>query len=191
MTKLLSFALGALLLAAAPAGAISISFLPASVNAGVGGEISFDVVVSGLGGESVGSYDLDLSFDGSKLAFTSFEFGALLGGPAASLQSASAAGGIADLAEVSLLLPAELDALQGDPVVLGTARFAVTETGASTVTVSQAIVGDGAGRPLRVTSTGSVRVNAGPAIPEPGAFALFALGLAAVAPVLRRATSSS
>ena len=118
-------------------------------------------------------------------------FGALLGGPAASLQSASAAGGIADLAEVSLLLPAELDALQGDPVVLGKARFSVVSGGASTVTVSQAIVGNGEGRALRVTSTGSVRVDAGPAIPEPGALALFALGLTAIAPVLRRATTPS
>jgi hypothetical protein len=191
MTKLLSFALGALLLVAAPAGAISVSFLPSSVDAGVGGEISFDVVVGGLGGESVGSYDLDLSFDASKLAFDSFEFGDLLGGAVGSIQSAGAAGGVVDLAEVSLLLPAQLDALQGDPVVLGKAKFAVVAGGASNVTVSQAIVGNGVGRRLTVTSTGTVRVNAGPAVPEPGAFLLFALGLTAVAPVLRRATTPS
>jgi hypothetical protein len=191
MTKLLFSALGALLLAAAPAGALSVSFLPSSVDAGVGGEIAFDVVVSGLGGESVGSYDLDLSFDAARLAFDSFEFGDLLGGPVGSIQSSGAAGGIVDLAEVSLLLPAQLDALQGDPVVLGTARFAVVAGGASSVTVSQAIVGNGVGRRLNVTSTGSVRVNGGPAIPEPGALALFALGLTAVAPVLRRATTPS
>ena len=114
MTKLLFLALGALLLVAAPAGAISVSFLPASVDAGVGGEISFDVVVGDLAGESVGSYDLDLSFDASKLAFASFEFGDLLGGPVGSIQSSGAAAGVLDLAEVSLLLPAQLDALQGD-----------------------------------------------------------------------------
>jgi hypothetical protein len=180
MTKLSTLALG-LLLCAAPASAISVSFVPSSIDTAVGSEISFDVVVSDLGGESVGSYDLDLSFDGSKLAFTSFDFGAFLGGTAASLQSAGAAGGVLDAAEVSLLLPAELDALQGDSFALGTVRFAVLAEGTSDVNVTQAIVGNGVGRPLQVGSVGSVRVNAGPAIPEPSAFALFGIGLTAVA----------
>jgi hypothetical protein len=187
MTKALLLAVGALLIAAAPAGAISISFVPASIDTSVGSTISFDVVVSDLGaGDALGSYDLDLSFDGSRLAFTSFDFGELLGGPSASLQSAGAAGGIVDFAEVSLLLPDELDALQGDSVTLGTVRFAVIGEGASDVAVSDAIVGDGFGRRLPVGSTGSVRVNAGPAIPEPSSLALFGLGLAAVAHGARR-----
>jgi len=185
MTRLLTLALATLLLAA-PAGAVSISFTPSTIATSVGGTIAFDVLVGDLGADAVGSYDLDLSFDGSKLAFTSFDFGALLGGPAASLQSAGAAGGVVDAAEVSLLLPAELDALQGDPVNLGTVRFAVLAEGASDVGVTQAIVGNAVGRQLTVTSTGSVRITAGPVIPEPGAALLFVLGLAAVAHGARR-----
>lgn len=186
-----TLALG-LLLAAAPAGAVSISFVPASISAAVGGQIAVDVVVGGLGDgapPSLGSYDLDLGFDSSRLAFDSFDFGALLGGPAASLQSAGAVAGSVDVAEVSLLLPSALDALQGESVAIGTARFTVLAAGESEIAVGQAILGDGLGNPLRVGSAGSVRVNAGPAIPEPAAFGLFGLGALAVARVSRRRRS--
>jgi hypothetical protein len=184
VSKLWVLALG-FLLAAAPAGAVSISFAPSSVSGVVGSEVSFDVVVSDLGSATLGSYDLDLSFDPAQLAFVSFDFGTLLGGPGASLQSASAAGGVVDLAEVSLLLPPDLEALQADSVVLGTVRFTVLAEGESDVTVTQSIVGDGLGAPLPVTSTGAVHVTGTP-VPEPGSVALVGLGLALLGRGARR-----
>jgi len=163
------------ILAAPPAGAISIALLPASADVAVGGGVDVDVVVSGLGAgvpPSLGSYDLDVTFDASRLTLDSLSFGALLGD---SLQSAVLGAGLVDFAELSLLLPAELDALQPASFSIATLHFTVSAAGASTVAVSQALAGDGFGRPLAIDALGSATVT-GSVVPEPGAAALFALG---------------
>jgi hypothetical protein len=170
-----------LALAPASAGAISIGFAPALVSGAVGLSFDLELVVSGLGDgapPSLGSYDFDISFDPSRLAFDSLSFGTDLG--AGSLQSFSAGAGVVDLAEVSLLSPAQLDLLQGDSFVLATLRFTPIATGTSSVGFTQAIVGDGFGRPLEV-ALGGARVDVERVIPEPAALALFALGALVVA----------
>jgi hypothetical protein len=169
-------------LAAPPAGAISIALLPALADVAVGDGLDIDVVVSGLGAgapPSLGSYDLDVSFDASRLTFDSLSFGTLLGGPVDSLQSAVAGAGLVDFAELSLLLPAELDALQPASFSIATLHFTVSAEGTSTVAVSQALAGDGEGRPLPIDALASAAItgSAASAVPEPGAAALFALGL--------------
>lgn len=186
MRKLSFVALAALLFAAAPVRAISLAFLPAALNVNVGDPFTVDVVVSGLGNgvaPSLGSYDLDVSFDSSQLAFDSLTFGSELGGPADSLQSFGAVAGVVDLAEVSFLSPAELDALQPDAFTLATLHFTALAEGTSGLAFSQAIAGDGFGRPLEAArGTASVTVaRANPGVPEPSAFALFALGAALIA----------
>lgn len=174
-------ALGLLLaLAPAGAGAISIGLSPALVTGTVGVAFDLDVVVSGLGdgvAPSLGSFDLDITFDPALLAFNSSSLVGALG--AGSLQSSGAAAGVLDLAEVSLLSPAELDALQTDSFVLATLRFTPIAEGTSSLGFSQAIAGDGFGAPLQVT-TGGARVVAEGVIPEPSALLLFALGALAV-----------
>lgn len=176
-----------LLLALAPAGsgAITIGLAPAVVTGTVGLAFDLDVVVSGLGNgvaPSLGAYDLDITFDPTLLTFDSTSFGGGLG--AGSLQFSGAAAGVVDLAEVSLLSPAQLDALQSDSFVLATLRFTPIAEGTSSLGFSQAIAGDGFGAPLQVT-TGGARVVAEGVIPEPGALALFALGALAVARATR------
>jgi hypothetical protein len=180
-------ALGFLLaLVPAAAGAISITLAPVVVAGAVGLSFDLDVMVSGLGdgvAPSLGSYDFDISFDPSQLGFESVSFGTQLG--AGSLQSSGAALGVVDLAEVSFLSPAELDALQPASFVLATLRFTPIATGTSSIGFTQAIVGDGFGAPLEV-SLGGARVVTERAIPEPGALALFALGALAIARASRR-----
>jgi hypothetical protein len=177
-----------LALAAPPAGAISIALLPATVDATVGDAFDLEVVVSGVGTSSLGAYDLDVTFDDSLLSFSSLDFGALLGGPVDSIQVPATLGaGVIDFAEISLLSHAELQALQGDSFTLATLHFTVDAAGTSTVAISQALAAGGeTGGALPVTSLGSARVTgvAAGAVPEPGAAALFGLGLLAV---LRRA----
>jgi hypothetical protein len=177
-------------LAAPPAGAISIALLPASVDAAVGGSFDLDVVVSGVGTSSLGAYDLDITFDGSLLSFTSLDYGDALSDPldpASSIQVTPVMGaGVVDFAEVSLLSHTELQGIQtalGDPFTIATLRFTVTAEGTSTVAISQALAAGGpTGGALPVTSLGAARVTGavGSVVPEPGAAALFALGLLAV-----------
>jgi hypothetical protein len=192
MKELRAIGLGLLLaLAPAAAGALSIGFAPVAVTGAVGSSLALDVVVSGLGdgtAPSLGSFDLDVSFDPSLLSFDSLGFGALLGGPADSLRdSDEPAAGVVDLAEVSLLSPPELDALQPDSFVLATLSFTALGAGTSTVSFSQALLGDAFGQRFGEVSLGAARVTAsGAVIPEPRAFALFALGALAVARVRPR-----
>jgi hypothetical protein len=175
-------ALGLLLaLAPAGAGAITIGLAPAVVTGTVGLAFDLDVVVSGLGdgvAPSLGAYDLDITFDPSLLAFDSSALSGALG--AGSLHSTIVTAGVVDLAEVSLLSPTQLDALQSDSFVLATLRFTPIAEGTSSLGFSQAIAGNGFGAPLEVT-TGGARVVAEGVIPEPSALALFALGALAIA----------
>ncbi len=175
-------ALFGLALGSAPAGAISIALLPAAASAPVGGSVDLDVVVSGFAADEVlGSYDLDVSFDSSLLAFDDLSFGALLGGPADSVSGFVAGAGLVDLAEFSFLGNAALDALQGASFAIAQLRFTVLAEGTSTVSISQAsaaggVLPDGA-RVFPIDSLGSARVTGSGVVPEPGGAALFALGL--------------
>jgi hypothetical protein len=192
MRKLLLASLLGLALAAPPAGAISIALLPSAVSAAVGGTVDLAVVVSGLdtSSSSLGSYDLDLTFDSSLLTFASLDFGDALSDvldPSSSIQIGPfVGGGVIDFAEVSLLSHSELQTIQsalGDPLTIATLHFTVSAEGTSSVAISQALAAGGStGGALPVTSLAGARVTgvAAGAVPEPGAAALFALGLLAV-----------
>jgi MYXO-CTERM domain-containing protein len=174
-----------LALAPVPAGAVSFSLAPSSLLGTVGTSFDLRLEVSGLGGadaSSLSAYDFDLTFDASQLSFDSAEFGTLLGGPAFSLQdSGLTSAGVVDLAELSLLGKTELDGLQGDSFVLATLHFTPVAAGTSNIGFSQALVARGDGAPIREFSLAPATVTASErAIPEPGAFALFALGALAV-----------
>jgi hypothetical protein len=172
-----------LALAAPPAAAISIALLPAALDASVGDAFDLDVVVSGVGTSSLAAFDLDVTFDDSLLSFSSLDYGSLLGGPLDSIQPVATSAGLVDFAEISLLSHSELQALQGDTFTIATLHFTVSAPGTSTVSISQALAAGGeTGGALPVTSLGAARVTglAASAVPEPGAAALFALGLLAV-----------
>ncbi len=101
-----------------PSLAIAIKLIPDSATVVSGDLLGVDVVISGLGDgdePSVGAFDLDVSFDSTIFSPTDVTFGPFLGDPDPfafeTLTDFNFLSGVVDLAEVSLLSPAELDAL--------------------------------------------------------------------------------
>lgn len=175
-------------LAAAPAGAVSISLAPAAVAPLPGDSFAIELTVAGLGdgsAPSLGAFDVTLSFDPAAVAFTSVVFDDRLGAiPAQAFADFAAGAGTLALASFSLLSPAALDALQPGAFRLATIVFEAVGAAPSTIGVASALLGDGLGQalPLDAPPTG---VSVQP-IPEPVAALVFGLGVAAVARVTRR-----
>jgi hypothetical protein len=178
----------ATLLVASAAGATTIGFSPASQAGGIGDPVSFDIVVSDLGGEIVSSYDLDVSFDETVLQADDVSFTTALGDPdflEVLLGFDLTTPGLADLSGLSLLDDADLLALQGgDSVTLATLDFTVIGPGTSSLDfvfgTNSGITGAN-GAFLDVTPVSGVLV------PEPSSLLLLASGalLAATAARLR------
>ena len=100
-------------------------FSPPFQQIGLPGSASVDVVISNLAaGEAVGSFDLDITYAAGVVASTGYTLGSGLGtgGDLMDL-STGAAGGVIDIAAVSLLDPAALKPLQGGSFVLATLSF--------------------------------------------------------------------
>lgn len=172
--------------------AATVAFSPASTTAMAGDLFSVDVVISGLGNHmapSVSAYDLTVSFDASVITATGVDFGLDLGDPAAfeALTSAVIAAGSVNLAAVSFLSPADLDALQSDGFRLVTLRFGARSAGVSPLrfefgTVPGVLgldIKDGFGALLEpaTAENGIVSVTG---IPEPGTSLLVLLPLAGI-----------
>lgn len=139
--------------------------VPSTQTAPSGGAVSVDVSVSGLGSAaapSLGAFDLALCFDPTVLSFRSVRFGALLGDEAASeaVTGVSPFNSHLDAFEVSLLLPAELIAIQPASFTLFTATFAATSAGTSPMELAlNAPLSDENGDPLSaILADGDVAV---------------------------------
>ncbi len=89
MKKLIACGLAlslSLVLTKGVAHAISLGFVPASQDVGVGNPFSVDLLISGLGNfapPSLGTFDLTAGFDPAILTFIGATFGPFLGDPAA------------------------------------------------------------------------------------------------------------
>ena len=185
------FAMGAF--AARDASALTLSFSPSSVSAGIGDSVGVDVVVSDLGTDLVAAFDLDVLYDPSVLQATSVVFGVHLGDPGlfeAFTDFDLATSGLVDFAEVSLLDAAQLAALQTSPFPLATLQFDVVGAGASTLAFrfdgDNLLYGPTA-EPLDVVARdGSVVA----VVPEPTAALLFAVGFALAGLHTRRARAA-
>ena len=135
------------------------------------GQVVVDIVISGLGSgvpPSVGTFDLDVSFDPSILSPTNVTFGPFLGDPdlAEALTNSNFLPGVVDFAELSLLSPSELDVLQPGAFSLATLAFDTLGPGSSPFVFTQIIVDDAFGNKLP--------------IPEPATGLLLAAGLGAM-----------
>ncbi|PYX00216.1 MAG: hypothetical protein DMG89_05410 [Acidobacteria bacterium] len=150
------------------ADSVSLSFSPFSQNVTAGQTISVQVQISGLGNfavPSVGSFDLFVSFDPTLLSPTTVTFGSLLGDPniPQAITASQFSATELEFAEVSLLTPGELAALQPGTFVLSTLSFTALTSGTATFKFSAGVVDDPFGQKLVV-------------VPEPGTLFLVASG---------------
>lgn len=147
----------------------------------VGDTFSVDLQISDVGaGNAVGTYDLDVGFDGALVSLTGVSFGAgldVLG--MGSVQFATPGAGIVNLFELSLDLPDDLIALQPDSFVLATLNFTAAAAGTSNFTLFLNALGDAYGDELQASLVdGSVTVGAPASVPEPATYALVAAAMA-------------
>jgi hypothetical protein len=151
-----------LVLGAADARAAVIQLLPSSQVAAPGDTVVLNLTVSGLGGSAVGDFDLDVAFDPALLTLTSVSLGPFLGdvgiGEAIDFSLGLLSPGEVNIAEVSLLSGAELDALQAEPFSLALLTFQVGALAPGAMTTVQLAqlnaLGDAAGMALPVNLLG-------------------------------------
>jgi hypothetical protein len=169
-----------------PAHAITISVLPASQTVSPGDTVTLQLFISNLGGQIVGDFDLNIGFDSSLLTFNSYTLGGSLGAiPAQAFDfSLGEIGpGSLNLAEVSTLSGAALDALQSDPFSLASIVFTVVALSPGTSTTVRITnvnaLGDANGNALPVAAVESATlIRSGvTTIPEPATYLSFGTGL--------------
>jgi hypothetical protein len=175
------------------ANAATIGFSPSSSSVGVGDPVSVDIVVSGLGGEIVSAYDLDVLYDDSIVSATGVSLSSALGDEGlfeAFYASSLATSGVIDFAGLSLLSDASLLALQGgDSVVLATIEFSAIADGTTALSFNFDAFNDmkGAGAAVLDLSVNPGRINVGAAVvPEPTAALVFVVGLLVTGRTIRR-----
>jgi len=153
------------------ASAATLSLEPSAISVAPGSGFSIDLAVSGLGNAgapSVGAFDINIGFDPSALGLVGISLGLELGdvslGEAIDVSLGEFAPGMANVAEVSFLTVAELDALQPDTFLLATLDFMVTglDTGNSTVIDINGVLslGDSLGNPISIDSVSGTLVTA-------------------------------
>jgi hypothetical protein len=161
-----------------------IGFQPDTAFADTGDSISLNLVISDLGNfapDSLGAFDISIGFDASALSFTGYSFGDYLGDLdlfEAIDASAGDLGGAVNVAEVSLLPAALLDALQPDTFILATLNFSVIDlaAGADTLlSVLSAQLADASGFEIENPGLGSALIQS--TVPVPGTLLLMAASL--------------
>lgn len=186
MLVLLPFALAFTL--ARPSAAITLELAPADSIVEPSDVVMLALVVSDLGSDVLGDYDVDVSFDPSLLTLTSFTPTTVLGDfglEALDFSLGEGPPGLLNLAVVSLLPEATLDALQAPPFVLASIELtvgAIAPGVATPVMLAVNAVGNGDGDPLPVDALGHATLRR---LPEPGTGPLLLVGVAASL-VLRR-----
>lgn len=173
--------------------AVTISFDPVAQTVPVGTSVDVDVVISGLGDympDSLGVFDLDVTFDTTILSFTGYQLGPYLGdttfGEALDLSWGEFIPGVVNVAELSFLesdaftcifcIPPYLDDLQPSSFTLATLTFDTLALGTSPLELSIWSLGDSWGDPL-VADVINGSIGSIAAVPEPATFLLLGSGL--------------
>lgn len=138
------------------ANAVTLSVIPESPTANVGSTFSVDVVASGLvdgAAPSIGTYDLDLSYNSSIASFASIAYGTgldVLG--LGSLQTVTPdTPGTVNVFELSFDTIADLNQLQHDTFKLFTLTFNAAAAGTSALGLTLNALGDANGDSVAAT----------------------------------------
>jgi hypothetical protein len=176
--KRLSAILLLVCIAQAPvAHAVLLSVQPDTTFAANGDLVSLDIVVSGLGNfgpDSLGAFDVFMGYDATVLSFSGYSLNNLLGdlGGQAIDSSAGDLGGSVNIAEVSLLAAAMLDALQPDDFIMASLNFDVLDLAIGATTelsiLPGAVLSSAFGQPLSVTGGLSATIEGRAAVPLMG-----------------------
>lgn len=160
---------------------IALHFTPLSQTADA---IEIGLSISGLGADALGTYDFNIQFDPTHLAFATVAFGdpvlgneldvLNLGGN--SIAADLLAPGVLNLFESSLDDVADLQALQADSFTLAIIHFNVLSSGSSELDLLINSLANAGGDGLSA-NTAPLTVNPVAAVPLPGMFWLMVGGL--------------
>jgi len=174
-----------LFLNSGPVHAINLDFVPLSQSVVVGTQADVEIVISGLGvgsAPSLGTFDIDVTFDPTILSFNSETYGdPVLGDQLdlfgfGSLTFTTPGAGFVNLFELSFDFASDLNALQADTFTLATVTFDTLGVGTSPLNFIVNDLGDADGFLLTATEgQGSIT-----ATPEPASLLLLATGLTAL-----------
>ena len=173
------------LLSSAVYAEISLSIEPPSETVIEGETFSLDLNILGLtegGPDTLGAFELDITFDPDILGFDSVMFEGLLGNfvsGEAIIGVDSSTSGLVELDEVSLLFDSELDAIQPSTFTLATLNFDANSGGSSAIQLENVVLSDAFGivLPVSNTSNGQLNVVSPAPIPEPSSLLLCFLGI--------------
>ena len=182
------------------APAITLDIVPATQDVALGAPVDVAVAISGLGDQaapSLGTFDVDVTFAPGILGFVAATFGdPSLGDQLdifglGSVTTATPGSGVVNLFELSLDLPADLDALQAGAFTLVTLSFLGVGVGITSIGLTINELGDAAGSLLDVEAIGgTARIVGDGRVAEPSAWGLVALGVVGLAVVRRRLAGS-
>ncbi len=178
------------------AQAVEISVLPSVTNATTNNTITVEIValnLTGVVGDSISAFDIDVAFDNSILGLTGITYGTGLDlGILGSFQSAFSTATSVEVTETSFEFGADLDTSQPDNFTLFTLEFITLAAGftnldltVKSMTDSDDLLGPNTIIPSALNN-GVVNVSNGGTVPEPGVLVLMAIGLASMRLVRRR-----
>ncbi len=161
------------------AAAVSISLTPASQTVNVGDAFTLTLEAGALASAAVGAFDVDVSYDATRVTLVDVTFSSALGDVGLGEQATDVVTGTGSvsLGSVSLLDPITLAALQGDPVALVSLTFEAIASGAAAFGIDTAQLTDAFAAALSIGSQTGATVD----VPEPALAWLLALGAGALA----------